>query len=337
MPTPSNPTDVERLGHRYQVRLYDDRSARTLVASRVQSFQPSIQQQTEVYYELGSVDPTGAASESPEFRIQLEELVHDVTLDLILAGKAANATTWNLMDFIHDGKLTAYLLERDNSGNVKGELEFSSCVLSEVGYRWQMGQPISAAYTLMGRLGKHWTPGNEPHGSWGAQDTTSPGGIRVKDARLFLGGTTTGYRIYRLQSFSLRTQFPATPIREIGSRALVGWVVEPPRTTLDLDLLAADAQPDDMFFDNYNSPSTTYYDYVNPQTLTAAAIRIYDPDDDEAATVLRSWSIQNLTMQTGAPITAQVRGVATKRYSFLLAKATTANTGGVTGFDGDIV
>lgn len=333
----SNPTDVARLGHRFQVRLAHATSARTLVASRVQSFAPSIRQQTEVYYELGSVDPTGDASESPEFSIGLEELVHNTELDLLLAGKAAIATSWNLQDFIHDGKLTAYLLERDNSGNVKGELEISNCVLGELSYRWQMGQPISANYSLMGRLGRHWTPGNEPHATWGTQDTSSPGGIRVKDARLFLGGATSGYRTYRLQSFTLRTQFPTTPVREIGSRAMVGFVVEPPRTTLDIDLLVADQQPDDVFYYNYNTPTTTYYDYTNPQLLSNSAIRIYDPDDTEGTTVVRAWKLENLRPTNATPIAAQVRGIATKRYSFVINKAATANTGGVLCYDGDIV
>lgn len=332
---PSNPTDVARLGHRYQARIEHTVSARTLVASRIQSFEPSTRQQTEVYYEIGSVDPTGEASESPEFSIRVEELVHNVELDLLLAGKTNVATTWNISDFIHDGDLNLYLLERNNDGTVKGELEFNSCVMSEVSYRWQMGQPISAQYSFDGRLGKHWAVGSTPHTTWGAQDTSSAGGIRVKDARLFLGGTTSGYRIYRLQGFTLRHQFPATAVREIGSRALVGWVVEPARTTLDIDLLAADEQPDDVLYTNVGS--IQYYDYTNPLTLTNSAIRIYDPNAAEATTIIRSWKMENLKPTNATPISAQVRGIATKRYSFVLNKATTAGSGGVICYSGDIV
>lgn len=331
-----NPSDTARLGHRYQVILAHSGSFRSLVASRVQRFEPQTRQQTEVYYELGSVDPTGEASESPEFTITLEEYVHNAELDLLLAGKSAIATTWNLFDYIHDGKLTAYLLERNSNNVVQGELEFQNCVLSEISYRWQMGQPITASYTLNGRLARHYIPGQTPHTSWGSQDTTTPGGIRMKDSRLFLGGMTAGYRVYRLQGFTLRVQYPVTPIREVGSRPLVGYVVEPPRTTLDCDFLAADEQPDDVLYTNFGSP-LQYYDYVIPLTLANSAIRIYDPDAAEAASVLRAWKLENLKPTNATPVLAQVRGVATKRYSFVLNKATTASTGGVLCYSGDIV
>lgn len=331
----SNPSDIARLGHRFQARFKHATSARTLVASRIQRFAPENQQQTEVYYELGSVDPVGEASESPQFQVAVDEYVHNCELDLLLAGKAAIDTAWTLFDYIGNGVLSAFLLERNNAGVVKNELEYNGIVISEIQTRWQMGQPIMSTYTMMGKIGKNWVPSSAPHNTWGVQDTTSPGGIRVKDARLFLGGETAGFRVYRLQGITMRTQFPATPVREIGSRPLVGFVVEPPRTTLDLDFLVADEQPDDILYAHDTIPAT-YYDYVNPQLLTNSAIRIYDPDSAEAAVVLRSWVLENLRPTNATPALAQVRGLATKRYSFVINRATTPNTGGLLMYVGDI-
>jgi len=334
---PSSPTDIARLGHRYQVRLYHATTARTLVASRLQRVEPNIRQNTEVYYELGSVDPTGHTSESPEFRITLEENLHNSDLDLLLAGKAANGTSWNLRDYINDSKLSVFILERNNSDVVVGEVEFQSGVLAEVSWNWQMGQPVSARYQIDARLGVRHTQAYVPHSTWGAQHATAPGGINIKDARLFLGSQAAGGRMYRLQSFSLRTTYRTTAVREAGTRAVVGYVVEPPETSLDIELLAADHQPDDILFSGATaSPVYSYYDYVNSITLATNAIRVYDPSATEGASVLKAWSIENLVLDSGSPILASVRGTATKRYSFKLVKATTANTGGATVYAGDI-
>lgn len=336
---PSNPIDVARLGHRYQVRVQHMGSGRTLVASRIQRADPVGRYNTEVYHELGTVDPTGSASESPEFVVTLEENVHNAELDLLLAGKSAIATTFNVADFINNSKLNVFILERDNDGNIQGEVEFDQGVLSEVQYQWRMGQPIVATYTINCRLGGRWKAADAPHynaNTWGTQDLVSAGGIKVKDARLFLGGTAAGSRMYRLQTMTLRTQFRTTIVRELGSRALVGAVVEPPDTTLDFDLDAADYQPDDIVFAFQNTP-TAYYDYTAPQQLGDSAIRIYDPTAAEGSSVLRAWKLENLYPASASPIAAQVRGVATKRYSFMLPKATTAGSGGVLCFVGDIV
>ena len=118
---PTNPTDVAHLGHRFQVRAQHTVSARTLVASRVQNIEPSHNYNTEVFNELGTVDPAGKASESPEFRVTFEENVHSVTMDLLLAGKEAIDTSWNLHDYINNSAIKLYILERNNSGNIIGE------------------------------------------------------------------------------------------------------------------------------------------------------------------------------------------------------------------------
>ncbi len=336
MPTPYSPSDVARVGHRFQVQLAHA-SGETLVASRVQRFEPAIQTNMDVYHELGTVDPTGYASDAPAFRITIEENVHAADLDLLLAGKAvASDTSWNLGDYINDGDVTAYLVERDNAGTIVGELELDNCVLQDVTWRWAMGQPIVATYTLQGRLGKRWLAAGAPHkAGWGVQDTTAPGDIKIKDARVFLGGNAAGNRVYRIQGFTLRVAYRTTVVREAGSRPLVGTIVEPPDTSLDVDFAVADSQPDDYFF-TYVSASGGYYDYVNPLLLTNSAIRVYDPTANEAQTVLRAWKLENLIPGNATPVLAQTRGLATKRYTLLVPKVTTANTGGVVLYKGDI-
>ncbi|MFA4987964.1 MAG: hypothetical protein WC712_15400, partial [Candidatus Brocadiia bacterium] len=222
----SNPSDVGRLGHRFQALFAHATSGKSAVADRVQRFEPAIRTNTEVYNELGNLDPVGSASDAPEFRVSVEEYVHNCELDLLLAGKdPASDTAWNLVSYVNNGVVTAYLLERDNSDVVQGELEIGNCVVSEIQWSWQMGQPITARYTLEGRAGKRYNAANVVHDTWGAFDTSSPGAIKIKDARLFLMGVTAGYRVYRLQSFTLRTAYRTQVVREAGNRSLVGVVV----------------------------------------------------------------------------------------------------------------
>lgn len=329
----TNPTDIGRIGHRFQVRVEHVTTGRVLVASRVQRVDPNINQQTEVYHELGTIDPVGYASEAPEMRHMIEEFVHDCSLDLLLAGKAANATSWNLGDYIADRKINYYILNRNNAGTVQGEHKFTQAVVAEAQWSWQLGQPITARYTLNSTKGGFLQPGHEDHGAWGVQDTTSPGAIKPKDARLFLA-TTSGTMAYRLQSFTLRVQWPTTVVREIGNRNVVGYLQEPPTSSLDIDIAAADHQPDDLLF--YDNTSEYYYDYSSPNLLAASAIRVYDPNLPEAQTVLRSWALENLVVQNSNPLTAQVRGMATKRYSLQIPKATTAGSGGIVMYPGDL-
>ena len=331
---PSNPSDIARLGHRFQVQFENSVSLESLVASRVQRFEPAIQTNMEVYNELGSVDPTGYASDAPEFRIGVEENVHGAALDLLLAGKDVSVdTAWNARDYINNGSITAYLLERDNLDAIAGELQFDGCQLIDASWAWRMGQPITASYNLLGRLGKRLKAASVVHSAWGVQDTTSPGGIKIKDARLFLGGSAAGSRIYRLQGFNLRVQYRSTTVQEAGNRTVVGTLLESPQTSLDIELAVADAQPDDLFF---TFTSSTHYDYTNPVLLTNSAIRVYDPSAAEGATVVRAFKIENLIPGNSTPVLAQVRGLATKRYSLLVPKATTANSGGLLLYKGDI-
>jgi len=332
-----NPSSIALLGHRFQVRVKHDTTGLTQVISRLQRFEPSIRQDTQVFYELGTVDPVGYASPPPQFTITLEENVHNLAnLDLILAGKTPGVTTnWTLADYnVGNGPLTFYLLERDNNGIIQGEIETNGGTLTDITWSWQNGQPITARYTALCRVGKRWTAANVPHPSWGTQDTTSQGGVMPKDCRLFLNGTDNTKRVYRIQSMTMRVTWNTQVVTEFGNRQIVGIVPEPPNVTLDVDIAYADHQPDDVI---YVTSGTNYYDYQNYNLLTGNAIRIYDPTAAEASSVLRAWSIENLVIQNATPVIANVRGLATKRYSFTRPKVTTANTAGLKMFIGDIV
>jgi len=332
-----NPSDVGRLGHRFQVRVQNTVSSELGVISRLQRFEPSIRQETVVHYELGTVDPVGYTAPPPQFQIAMEQNVYNLSpLDLIMAGKnPASATTWNLADYnVGNGPLTFYLLERDNNGVVQGEIETNGGILTDVTWSWQVGQAISGRYTGLCRVGKHWSAASAPHASWGVQDTSSQGGIMPKDARLFLTGNGATQRVFRIQSMTLRCTWRTQVVNELGNRQVVGILAEPPDVSLDVDIAYADHQPDDII---YVTSGTNYYDYQNFNLMTGNAIRIYDPTAVEATSVLRAFSIENLVVQNATPANAQVRGLATKRYSFLRPKVTTANTGGVKFFIGDIV
>ena len=134
---------------------------------------------------------------------------------------------------------------------------------------------------------------------------------------------------------TLRVDLRSIAVKEVGSHALVGYVVEPPATTFEFDIAVADAQPDNLMYENHGGP-VDYYDYVNPVDIGESAIKIYDPDDTEANTVLRSWKLENLSVGARKPRTRRVRGLATKRYSMAIHKSNTADSGGVLLYAGDL-
>ncbi|MBI5305520.1 MAG: hypothetical protein HY868_25550 [Chloroflexi bacterium] len=331
----TNPADVALLAHRFQPIILNTATAEELLVSRLQSYEPSIRANMETHEELGNVDPVGYTSDAPEFSVTLEENVHSSNLDLLLAGKDVQTiTAWNLADYINNGVITTYLLERTNAPvtTIAGELEFTNCVVSDIVWSWRVQQAITAQYTLLGRFGNRYKAANVIH-TWQAPNTSAPGGIKAKDARLFLGGATATDRVYRLQAFTLRASFRAQQVPEIGSRNLAGTVTNVPQVRLDVEFAAADPQPDSTFF----STGATKSDYANPTLLTGSAIRVYDPNAAEGATVLRAWSLENLIVGDANPVRAQVRNMATKRYSLVVPKVTTAGSAGVRLFVGDIV
>lgn len=331
----SDPTDAGHLGHRYQVLVYNATSGSTVVADRVQSIDPTFTSNLEKAYELGNADPVGTATDPTEFRVVVEENLHNSELDLLLAGKnPTSGSTFNLADFVTELANKVYLLSRDNAGTILNELMYDEAVLADLTWRFVQGGPCRSTFTLNGKLGKFYTSGSAPHVAWGALDTVSPGIIKGKDARLYLGGTTEPTnRVYRLQSFTLRATFPVQVVRELGNRALVGYVIDSPDATLDVELLSADVQPWDILANLVAG----YYDFNDLQEVDGA-IRLYDPasSTQETADVIKAWKLENLRAATGTIQRAQVRGLATARISLTVGKADTSGTGGVIVYTEDL-
>lgn len=324
----TNPTDSGHLGHRYQVLVYNATSGSTIVADRVQSIDPTFTANLEKAYELGNPDPVGTATDPTEFRVAIEQNLYGSELELLLAGKnPTSGSSFNIADFLTELENKVYQLSRDNAGAILNELVYEDVVLADITWRFVQGGPCRTTFTLNGRLGKLYASGSAPHQQWGGFDTSSPGIIKGKDARLYLGGNAEPTnRIYRLQSFNLRATFPIQTVRELGNRELVGYLVDVPDATLDFELLSADHQPHDVL----TNLITGYYDFNDLQEVDGA-IRLYDPDSSTQLTtdVIKAWKLENLRAATGTILRSQVRGMATTRYSLSIGKADTSDTGGV--------
>ena len=330
----SDPTDYGHLGHRYQVLVKNNTTGSEIVADRVQSIEPTLTSNLEKAFELGNVDPVGTATDPTEYRVVLEENLHNSELELLLAGKSPlGDTSFNLGDFLTNLDNYIYLLIRGNDDTILNELEYGSGALAELAWRFVQGGACTTTLTLNCKSGKLYTSGSLVHDSWGGLDTVSPGIIKGKDARLYLGGTTDPtHKVFRLQSFTLRATFPIQVVRELGNRTIVGYVIDTPDANLDFDLLDADHQPADVL----TQLTTGYYDFGDLQEVDAA-IRLYDPDlAQEAGNIVRAWKMENLRVATATVKRAQVRGLATQRYSMPIGKADTAGSAGVLCYVGDI-
>jgi hypothetical protein len=322
------PTDIAHFGHRYQVLVKNNETSEEVVADRVQSIEPRLTANLEKAYELGNPSAVGTATDPPEFTVVIEENLHNSEVDLVLAGKdPTSGSVYNAADFVTNDDIYVYLLARNNAGTVINELEYGGGVTAEIASRFQVGAPCTTTFSINSKTGKLYTSGSVIHSSWGAFDTTSPGIIKGKDARITLGGTDIDtYRTWRLQNFTVRLVFPIESASELGTRTLVGQLPGPPDVTVDFELLSADKQPADVLF-----PLTSgYYDFSNPNEISQATIRLYDPDEDqESANVLKAWVLENLRASGGTPIRAQTRGLATTRYSLSVSRETTSGSAGM--------
>jgi len=330
-----NPTDIARFGHRYQLHVRNNETAQEAVADRVQSADPRFTANLEKAYELGSVDPVGTATDPPEFTFVFEENLHNSEIDLILAGQdPTSGSSFCVGDLVEQDDIHLYLLSRDNNGNLTEELLYNDGVVAEMAWRFVVGGACTTTFTVNAKQGCLYTSGSPTsgsgliHTSWGGGDTTSPGIIKGKDARITLGGTVEATRrAFRLQSFTVRCAFPVQAVKELGTRTLVGQLVGPPDVTVDFDLLMADYQPTDVIA--ALSSGSTCFDLTNLNEFDAA-IRLYDPDQTQiSANVLKAWHLENLRASAGTPMRAQVRGLATMRYSLTVGKATTVGCGGL--------
>jgi len=323
----AEPSDIARFGHRYQVLILNNETAEVVVADRVQSIDPRYTSNLEKAYELGNPSAVGTATDPPEFTVVIEENLHNSEVDLVLAGyDPTSGSSFNVVDFVTNDDIYVYLLIRDNDDTIQNELEYSGGVTAEIAWRFQVGAACTTTFTINAKQGKLFTSGSLVHDSWGAFDTTSPGIIKGRDARITLGGTDVDTnRTWRLQSFNVRCTFPVESVQELGTRTLVGQLIGPSDVTVDFELLSADQQPADILFDL----TSGYYDFAEPNEVDGA-IRLYDPDlAQETDNVLKAWKFENLRPGSGTPIRAQVRGLATTRYTLSVSREDTADSGGL--------
>ena len=335
----ADPSVIGRQGHRYQLILKNDSTGEEENIDRVQNVEFGLTATTEKIYELGRVAPVGSAQDPVDFRVTFENNLHDeLEAEFIIAGKDVDVdTSYDMDDVISQTDLIAYLLMRNTSGTVDGEIKYTDMVTAEIQWRFAVGGVCTTSITMEGSGGSWLAQGSTDHASWQTLDNTSIGGAKGKDARIWFGsgGSTpdADARAYRLQSFNIRATFPVQTVRELGRRQIVGKLLDPVDITVDFDVLAADEQPHDAFFTAMGGG--TGYDFVNP-TTQHAFIRLYDPDQTEASSVLRAWKIENLRPTAVTPSRAQVRGLATYRYTLTAEKEETSDTGGLVAYKGDI-
>jgi len=303
---------------------------------RLQSIDPAWNANTTQYYELGNFDPVGFGLDPTDFTLSFQQNIVTQDSDFLLAGKnPTSATSFNLGDIINaSGSAAAYLTVRSNpSTNPTSIYALTNLTTVELTYSYQIKQPCTFTPRVQATVGRWYTTGNFgtlPAGvsTWGTPDTTSAGAIRGRDCRITFGNPTS--QAYRLQAFHLKATFPVQKIEEMGTRAMVGYLAEPPDVTVDYDILSADDQPHDQ----WATLTSGYYDFNNLTGGSTVYVTLYNPTAAEATTAVRGWRIENLVAATSTPVRAQVRGLSTVRYSMKVTKANTSGTGGVVIFKG---
>ena len=327
----SDPINIAQYGHRFQVFIDNTTTAglSEIVADRIQSAEVGVDARVTTYKELGRKGPVGSSQEPSEFRITLEDNLHGVETDALMAGyDPSTVTSFNAGDFLDEEyRICIANLDNDDDTNVSREYVFSGAKLETLTYTFQVGGACTTRYELRATSGCVLTGGSVIHSTFGTLDDSSPGGIDGKDARIFFGSSGSDARAYRLQRFTITTRWPTEPVRELGRRALVGTMQQPPEVTVDFDLLAADEQPHDVF--------TSGGDFTDFNEIDVY-IRVYDPDLDEAASAIKSFKLENCRPNSVTPISASVNGLATMRYSMQVAKEDTTNSGGLIVYNGDI-
>ena len=325
----ANPANAALYSHRSQMLLENATTGSEIAVDRVQSFDPSFNIRTDPYYELARKGKIGSTQHPPEYRIGIEQNMTDsMEFEFVLAGKSLTAgnRSYNAGDLLtYYDNLTAWLLTLNNADTVMNELQISNCSVAELNYRFTVGGAMTQGVTLVGRTGKLYTA-NTPHAAFGALDDTSLGGIHGKDARVwFSTGSIVADRGFRLQNFNIRVAYPTVYVRELGNRNLAGTLADSPDVSADFDILVADEQPTEKFFTDEGD----YFDYANPVTAFDMVIRVYDPTGTEGTTIIKKFKVENVLPVAHTPIRAQVRGLSTARYSLVMSKETTANSGGL--------
>jgi len=333
----TNPVNVGLLGHRWGAWLRNHSSTYEVWCSRVQSVTPSLNAPTTKYWEIGNLSPVGVVSQPVEFRVAMEENLHNSMIDNILAnGSGSPVAQFTAGDMINTVNARLCVVGRDiNATNPSMEYVLDNLATAEINYRFQIGGPCTVTYSLEGRLGNLYTSGSLLHASWGPMDAVSPGAINGKDAWVHFGTGPTvpaTSKAYRLQNFNIRIAFPIQPVRELGNRELVGKLADVPDVTCDFDLLASDPQPHNVWFDLAAGGGS--YNFTSPKTINAY-VKVFDPALAEATEPpLVSFRVENCRPVTADIIRAQVRALATNRYSLTSTSATTVNSAGVIIFPG---
>lgn len=326
----TNPTNVGIYGFNVSPIIFNSSTGSTAAVDRVQSMEPSFTIPSNPYYELATKGKIGTTQGPPEFRVNIEQnQTNSMEAEFLMAGKniaPVGAQSYNMGDLLTQaGNLSAYALIKNQDGTIYGEQEYTGLSVAEVSYRFTIGGAIMQTFGFVGRQGRFYVPA-VTHGSFYPGDTTSLGGIHGKDTRVSLtAGSTQAAQGWRIQNFNLRVTFPTVHVRELGNRTIAGTLSDSPDVNMDFDLLLADQQPADKFF----TLTGGYYDYQNPVAAFNGYIRVFLPTDAEGLTVVKMFKIENLLPTAHTPIRAQVRGLSTVRYTTVMSREGTANSGGV--------
>lgn len=329
----SNPSMTALLSHRLGLyvrnTVLSSGSATDLWVQRLQSVEPTGTSNSTDYFQIGSVDKAGNTLDPTTFRMVIEENLHDSTLDMTLAGVNPTSGSGFWAGNMVSQTNTGYLLSRNDAGTVIGEVAYGVLRVSEVQYRFVMNGACTAQYTLEGTTGSYIYQAPFVHPTWGNFDALTPGAVHGKDARIAFGSANSlANKAYRLQSFTIRVQFPVQTVRELGNRQLVGQLVDTPNVTVDFDLNPADFQPTDVFFPVSTDGGTSSYVLSQPGTVNVF-INLYDPALAESASVIKSWKLENMRPNTSTPMQGRVRQLTTARWSMTNVSVSTATSGGV--------
>lgn len=332
-----DPTDVGRLGHRYFPIIANSSTAEEEVISRAQNIEFRVTHTTEKIYELGRVGPIGSAQDPAELSVSWEVNLHEeLRSEFVLSGKDVDVdTSYDMGDIIGENDNELFLLIRDTAtGALDDEIHYKDLTVGRLTWRFQVGAVSTVSFEVEGSSGSWMT--TPIHGAQ-VLDSTSIGGAKGKEARIWFGDTagsppTAVDRAYRLQSFTIQATFPLETVRELGRRSIVGKLANPVDVSIDFDVLAADYQPHDKFY----AAIANGYDLTDTELVDKVFVRLYDPDLAEANTAIRAWVIENCRASDTTPQRAQVRGLATLRYTLTSEKEATVDTGGLTVYKGDV-
>lgn len=323
----SDPVMIAAYGHRFGLVARNNSSGSQVWVDRVQRAEPNITGRIGKYYEIGRVGSVGVTQDPFDFRVVVEQNMASLEFDFLLAGKIPNASgpqQYHLGNMLGQN-IQFYLAGRNDAGTIDKVIEVTGCRIAEIQWQFTIRDAITKTFTLDGTQGKWYTSGF-PVSVWGPFDDSSPGGIHGKEARIwFTSGSLASTRQFRLQRFNIRATFPVEQPSELGRRDKVGVISDSPDVTIDFDILTTDDQPLDKLFTSMGSG----WNLNQPSALFNAYVRVFDPEMSEAASVLEMIRLENCRFSQGVPTRAQVRGLATMRYSLTVSKETTADSGGL--------